>query len=66
MSYEACKAIIEYAKEYLEQSSFRAVVHIENQASRRLCERLGFKIDKCDMGDENKEYIKYSLSEAVK
>ena len=65
-AYEACKAIVEYAKEYLEQSSFRAVVHIENQASRRLCERLGFKIDKCDMGDENKEYIKYSLSEAVK
>lgn len=41
-AYEACNAILEYGKEELEQYSYRALVHFENTASRRLCEKLGF------------------------
>lgn len=41
-AYEACKAILDYAREELEQKSFRAVVHEDNLRSLHLCERLGF------------------------
>ena len=40
-AYEACKAILEYAKAELEQNEIHAVVHKENHASIVLCERLG-------------------------
>ena len=40
-AYEACKAILEYAKAELEQNEIHAVVHKENHASIALCERLG-------------------------
>lgn len=42
-AFEACKAILDYAREELEQSSFYAIVHEENQASIALCEKLGFQ-----------------------
>ncbi len=41
-AYEACKAILAYGKEELEQQSYRALVHVHNEASQMLCERLGF------------------------
>lgn len=56
-AYEACRAIIDYAVNYLEQKSFRAVVHKENIASRGLCERLGFMENKLD----SEEYMEYVL-----
>lgn len=42
-AFEACAAILAYAREELEQSCFMAVVHEDNQESLRLCERLGFQ-----------------------
>lgn len=42
-AYEACKAILEYAKSELEQNDIYAVVHKENLASISLCERIGLK-----------------------
>lgn len=42
-AYEACRAILEYAEAELMHQQFRAVVHIENEPSKRLCERLNFK-----------------------
>lgn len=52
-AYEACKAVLDYAREELEQTCFYAVVHEENEASLRLCDRLGFQ-----RGTENtREYI---------
>lgn len=42
-AYEACEGILNYAREELEQTSFRAVVHQDNEASIRLCKRLGFQ-----------------------
>lgn len=39
---EACEAILEYGEEELEQDEYRALVHIDNEASKRLCEKLGF------------------------
>lgn len=41
-AYEACQAVLAYGVEELEQQSYRALVHIENEASQKLCERLGF------------------------
>lgn len=41
-AHEACQAIISYGEEELEQQSYRALVHTDNDASKRLCEKLGF------------------------
>lgn len=43
---EACLAVLEYAKEELEFPKVRAVVDGENINSQRLCEKLGFTVDK--------------------
>lgn len=43
---EACLAVLEYAKKQLELLKVRAVVDEENINSRRLCEKLGFSVDK--------------------
>lgn len=43
---EACLAVLEYAEDELELSKVRAVVDEENINSRRLCEKLGFFVDK--------------------
>ncbi len=42
-AYEACKAVLDYVWEELENSCVYAVVHEENILSVRLCERLGFQ-----------------------
>lgn len=42
-AFEACKAILDYARDELEQSNIYAVVHEENQASIALCEKLGLQ-----------------------
>ncbi len=42
-AYEACKACIAYGVNELENHEFRAMVHKENEASKRLCKKLGFK-----------------------
>ncbi len=42
-AYEACQAVLAYGKEELEQQSYRALVHVDNNASKRLCEKLGFR-----------------------
>lgn len=58
-AYEACKAILDYAREELEQASFRAIVHRKNEPSRRLCEKLGF-VESCRaMQKEEEEYLEY-------
>lgn len=42
-AYEACRAILDYAREELEQDEIYAVVHEENEASITLCKKLGFQ-----------------------
>ena len=42
-AFEACRAILDYARVELEQSGVYAVVHEENRESIALCERLGFQ-----------------------
>ncbi|MDO4333263.1 MAG: GNAT family N-acetyltransferase [Eubacteriales bacterium] len=42
---EACRAVLQYAKEELELDRVRAVVDQDNFKSRRLCEKLGFTVD---------------------
>lgn len=41
-AFEACRAILDYAKEELEMTNVQALVQPENQKSLRLCEKLGF------------------------
>lgn len=41
---EACSAVVTYAKEELGASHIYAIVHPENEASLRLCRRLGIAI----------------------
>ncbi len=42
-AFEACRAILDYARVELEQSDVYAVAHEENRESIALCERLGFQ-----------------------
>lgn len=63
-AYEACKAILDYGREELEQESFRAVVHMENEASRRLCERLGFD-KKNEIIIQKQKYFEYCINRAL-
>ncbi len=43
---EACRGVLRYGFEELELPAVRAVVHRENKKSLRLCEKLGFHVDK--------------------
>ena len=43
---EACRGVLRYGFEELELPAVRAVVHRENKKSLRLCEKLGFLVDK--------------------
>jgi RimJ/RimL family protein N-acetyltransferase len=43
---EVCQAIIDYAKEYLEFRTIRAIMTKDNEASRRLCTKLNFAFDR--------------------
>lgn len=45
-AYEICRHIIEYARNRLDITRFRAVVDENNLASIRLCERLGFHLNR--------------------
>jgi len=42
-AYEARRAVLAYGREELEQKYYRALVHVQNAASQKLCERLGFE-----------------------
>lgn len=60
-AYEACEAILAYGKEELEQTAYRAVVHEDNLASQKLCDRLGFT--KTGAWEENDmgKYLEYCI-----
>lgn len=58
-AYEACKAILDYARKELEETSFRALVHKENLASKQLCERLGFE---AAAGVKPQDYQEYRIN----
>ena len=61
-AYEACKAILEYAREELEQVSFRAIVHKNNEPSKQLCKKLGM-IESCRaLSKEEEEYMEYCIN----
>lgn len=61
-AYEACKAILDYACEELEQTSFRAMVHPDNEPSRHLCKRLGFQETE---SAEETQYLEYRINRAL-
>ncbi len=42
-AYEACKAVVDYARNVLEMKSLNCFVAPGNEASIRLCEKLGFR-----------------------
>lgn len=42
-AYEACRAVIEYGRTRLGIADYRALVHVDNEPSKKLCERLGFE-----------------------
>jgi RimJ/RimL family protein N-acetyltransferase len=43
-AYEACRAVLSYGKEELSQANYCAFVDENNEASIRLCRRLGFTL----------------------
>lgn len=43
IAYEICRGILEYGREELLFERVQALVRVENQASLRLCEKLGFE-----------------------
>lgn len=64
-AYEACTAILEYAREELEQVSFRAVVHQNNEPSKHLCKKLGF-VESCRTVSKTEEgYVEYCINGAL-
>lgn len=54
-AYEACQAVLAYGEKELEQHSYRALVHEQNEASQRLCEKLGFT----EYGRENLDGVSH-------
>lgn len=67
---EACEAVLIYGREMLEEYSYRAIVHEENEASKKLCERLGFalcreNVDSCgrSLGEEDAQerYVEFCI-----
>lgn len=58
-AYEACSAILKYGADELAQRSFTAKVHVKNESSRRLCERLGFEATGV-ITENGEKYIEYS------
>ncbi len=59
-AYEACSAILTYGMQELEHKDYRAIVHTENTASRKLCEKLGFTaITK--QQTEGTQYLEYRI-----
>lgn len=55
-AYEACRAILDYAREELGETDFRAVVHKENIHSKHLCEKLGFHLEAAE------DYLEYRMT----
>lgn len=66
-AYEACAAVIRYGVQELGIRDYRALVHMENMPSRRLCERLGFwqegKVQSAapDGNGEERECLEYRI-----
>lgn len=66
-AYEACRAVLDYGINILDQKNYYAFVNENNCASIRLCEKLGFKpLKKVKLNELNsrqisieKEYIQY-------
>lgn len=56
--YEACAAILEYARQELSFEKVQALVKEENQASKGLLEKLGFRFEK-KVTEKNGEYELY-------
>lgn len=63
-AYEAGCAVLKYGKTELGCRSVYAIVHKENKASRRVCERLGMKADG-SIFQKGGEYIKYCTILAI-
>lgn len=59
-AYEVCNAIMNYAKKELEFKQIRAIVHKENEVSKKLCIKLGFQEVGLTMldGYEHVEYMR--------
>ena len=55
-AYEVCRGILDYAKKELLFDSVQALVHLENNASLRLLERLGF-VYECNVNEQKEEYM---------
>jgi RimJ/RimL family protein N-acetyltransferase len=54
-AYEACQAVLEYAREELCQNNFCAYVDEDNMQSIRLLRKLGFETE----GERDKNYIRF-------
>ncbi|MDE5931939.1 MAG: GNAT family N-acetyltransferase [Lachnospiraceae bacterium] len=61
-AYEVCRAILDYGKEELGFTSFQALVMVENEKSRTLCEKLGFAYEETVEVD-GVEYMRMILRE---
>lgn len=57
---EVCKAIISYAEEQFAFEKLRIVMTKDNEASHKLCEKLGFSFD-CNISVDGREMEQYEL-----
>ena len=62
-TYEASKAIMNYARENFEMEQLAAITNINNYASRKLLIKLGFKFKTAKtIGDEGKDVVNYFVA----
>ena len=64
IAYEICKAILDYGWEMYEFDAVQAFVMPQNQASLKLCSKLGF-VQKERMWEKTTEYIKLTIEKPV-
>lgn len=55
---EACEAVLRYVADEFDIKQVIAVVHKDNQASRRLCQKLGFKQDSRVLQENHITFLK--------
>lgn len=65
IAYEVCSAILKYAGQELDFDRIRVLFETENEPSRKLCQRLGFRPDR-RLLIEGKEMEQYIYTGALK
>ena len=63
-TFEACKAVMQFAHEKLHMEQLAAITNINNYASRKLLLKLGFRFETAmNIGDDGKDVVNYFVKQ---